>query len=243
MTDRGQSLSEFRPMPVDSYDGDAGGAAISSMSSKLPTGMVTFLMSDVEGSTRLWETGEAATAEAISRHYELIHTIVAAAPRATPARAGGGRQRRGGVRETLGRRRGSAGDPRSHGRGAMADRVSVAGPNSDSHRRDESEGFGELLRTDDHPLRTNEGNRPRRTGSGFRHDPRPRIRPPESRCLASPARYSPTEGPRHSREGLAALPPDGSTQTSRSCGPSAPCPTTFRCKCRASSDARSSSST
>jgi predicted ATPase/class 3 adenylate cyclase/DNA-binding CsgD family transcriptional regulator len=38
----------------------------------LPTGTVTFLMTDVEGSTRRWEEAPAAMAVAIPRHYELL---------------------------------------------------------------------------------------------------------------------------------------------------------------------------
>src|ERR1700722_3727859 len=44
---------------------------------QFPTGTVTFLMSDVEGSTRLWEAGEVLAAAAITRHYEVLHTVIA----------------------------------------------------------------------------------------------------------------------------------------------------------------------
>jgi class 3 adenylate cyclase len=37
----------------------------------LPTGTVTFLLTDVEGSTRAWERDRAAMAEAVARHYEI----------------------------------------------------------------------------------------------------------------------------------------------------------------------------
>ena len=43
----------------------------------LPTGVVTFLLSDVEGSTRLWEGDEEAMAAAIARHYDLLDAAVA----------------------------------------------------------------------------------------------------------------------------------------------------------------------
>ncbi len=42
----------------------------------LPTGVVTFLLSDVVGSTRLWEKAPTAMSDAVSRHEELIRTAV-----------------------------------------------------------------------------------------------------------------------------------------------------------------------
>jgi predicted ATPase/DNA-binding SARP family transcriptional activator len=42
----------------------------------LPTGVVTFMLTDVVGSTRLWETAPAAMADAISRHEELLRAAV-----------------------------------------------------------------------------------------------------------------------------------------------------------------------
>src|SRR5918996_1229250 len=38
----------------------------------LPTGVVTFCLSDIEGSTALWETDPAAMAEALVRHDEIV---------------------------------------------------------------------------------------------------------------------------------------------------------------------------
>ena len=42
----------------------------------LPTGTVTLLLTDIEGSTRLWEGGEDVAAAAIARHYELLDAAV-----------------------------------------------------------------------------------------------------------------------------------------------------------------------
>jgi predicted ATPase/class 3 adenylate cyclase/DNA-binding CsgD family transcriptional regulator len=42
----------------------------------VPTGTVTFLLSDVEGSTRLWERAPAAMAVAIPRHYALLDEAI-----------------------------------------------------------------------------------------------------------------------------------------------------------------------
>ena len=47
--------------------------------STLPTGVVTFLFSDLEGSTRLLEAhGNAAATQALARHHELFETLIAA---------------------------------------------------------------------------------------------------------------------------------------------------------------------
>ena len=47
------------------------------MSFELPTGAVTFLLSDVEGSSRLWETAGNVAGEAIARHEAIIASAVA----------------------------------------------------------------------------------------------------------------------------------------------------------------------
>ena len=44
--------------------------------SELPTGTVTFLLTDVEGSTKLWEAGADETAASIARHYELLEAAI-----------------------------------------------------------------------------------------------------------------------------------------------------------------------
>lgn len=43
----------------------------------IPTGTVTFLFSDIEGSTQRWERDSAAMQAALRRHDELLHAIVA----------------------------------------------------------------------------------------------------------------------------------------------------------------------
>src|ERR1700704_5563822 len=44
----------------------------------LPTGTVTFLFTDVEGSTRLWERAPDSMRRALARHDELIDNAVSA---------------------------------------------------------------------------------------------------------------------------------------------------------------------
>jgi serine/threonine protein kinase len=46
--------------------------------STLPTGVMTFCTSEIEGSTRLWESHPAAMAEALVRHDDLIAEVVEA---------------------------------------------------------------------------------------------------------------------------------------------------------------------
>src|SRR5262245_47423738 len=46
--------------------------------SELPTGTVTFLFTDVEGSTRLWEDYPDAMKDALARHDEILRDAVAA---------------------------------------------------------------------------------------------------------------------------------------------------------------------
>jgi class 3 adenylate cyclase/WD40 repeat protein len=50
----------------------------SGWASTLPTGVLTFVMSDIVGSTALWETQPEAMAGALVRHYELIAGVVEA---------------------------------------------------------------------------------------------------------------------------------------------------------------------
>jgi class 3 adenylate cyclase len=45
---------------------------------QLPTGTVTFLFTDIEGSTRLWERDSEAMSRALSRHDELLRNVVEA---------------------------------------------------------------------------------------------------------------------------------------------------------------------
>lgn len=60
------------------------------LESELPTGTVTFLLTDVEGSTKLWEAGADETAASIARHYELLDAAVALHGGARPVEQGEG---------------------------------------------------------------------------------------------------------------------------------------------------------
>jgi class 3 adenylate cyclase len=67
--------------------GDAPGFA-------LPTGTVTFLLTDVEGSSRRWEDAPTSMAVAVPRHYEILDEAIALNGGVRPGR----RQRRRRVR-------------------------------------------------------------------------------------------------------------------------------------------------
>jgi predicted ATPase/class 3 adenylate cyclase/DNA-binding CsgD family transcriptional regulator len=58
--------------------------------SVLPTGTVTLLLTDVEGSTQLWESGPDAAADAIARHYELLDAAIVLHGGARPVEQGEG---------------------------------------------------------------------------------------------------------------------------------------------------------
>src|SRR3954469_3412203 len=45
---------------------------------ELPTGTVTFLFTDIEGSTALWERDRAAMRVAVARQLAILHSLIAA---------------------------------------------------------------------------------------------------------------------------------------------------------------------
>jgi DNA-binding NarL/FixJ family response regulator/DNA-binding SARP family transcriptional activator/class 3 adenylate cyclase len=54
----------------------AGGEGVAPAPDELPTGVVTFLLTDVEGSSRLWELDSEAMASALELHDQLIEESV-----------------------------------------------------------------------------------------------------------------------------------------------------------------------
>jgi class 3 adenylate cyclase len=60
------------------------------MSDLLPTGMVTLLLADIEGSTQLWETHSDDTAAAVSRLDRTVVGVVAAHHGVRPVEQGEG---------------------------------------------------------------------------------------------------------------------------------------------------------
>src|SRR5882757_10191031 len=60
------------------------------MGETLPTGTVTLLLADVEGSTRLWEQGSVEMSAAVARLDEAVSRIVAAHQGVRPVEQGEG---------------------------------------------------------------------------------------------------------------------------------------------------------
>jgi predicted ATPase/class 3 adenylate cyclase len=58
-------------------DSPVGVDGVERVSCGLPVGTVTFLLTDVEGSTRLWEAAPQAMSAAITRHYALLDEAIA----------------------------------------------------------------------------------------------------------------------------------------------------------------------
>ena len=69
---------------------EAGVSGADQRAFSLPTGTVTFLLSDVEGSTQRWEEAPEAMAVAIPRHYELLDAAIVAPWRCPTGGAGRG---------------------------------------------------------------------------------------------------------------------------------------------------------
>jgi predicted ATPase/class 3 adenylate cyclase len=56
--------------------GDAGGVSVFEMVTSLPTGLVSFLFTDVEGSTRLWEQDRDAMAASLALHDQIMTSVI-----------------------------------------------------------------------------------------------------------------------------------------------------------------------
>jgi predicted ATPase/class 3 adenylate cyclase/DNA-binding CsgD family transcriptional regulator len=66
---KGQSLMWGEP-PVDAD-------SVEERTFQLPVGTVTFMLTDIEASTRLWESASEAMRAAVARHYELLDAAIA----------------------------------------------------------------------------------------------------------------------------------------------------------------------
>ena len=57
---------------------------------QLPLGTVTFLLTDIEGSTRAWQTERSGLAEAVQQHYEILDRAITAHGGVRPEEQGEG---------------------------------------------------------------------------------------------------------------------------------------------------------
>jgi predicted ATPase/DNA-binding SARP family transcriptional activator len=71
-------LAQDAALMAPASDTSTGDREVSSAAGELPTGVVTFLLTDIEGSSRLWEADAGAMAAALELHDELIAGTVAA---------------------------------------------------------------------------------------------------------------------------------------------------------------------
>jgi len=133
---------------------------------ELPAGTVTFLLTDIEGSTRLWERSPEAMEVALQRAQPAGHR------RDRRSWRGGGHLPRGGGQlfrrlcQRGGRGRGGRGLPVAARERAMADGCGAAGADGAAHRRGACAGRRLCRPRADQPVCPGEGDRARRAGAG-----------------------------------------------------------------------------
>ena len=76
-------------VPTPLFVGDADGGEVTG-GFVLPTGTVTFLMTDIEGSTRAWERRPEALTAAVPRHYEILDEAITSHGGVRPVEQGEG---------------------------------------------------------------------------------------------------------------------------------------------------------
>ena len=182
----------------------------------LPTGTVTLLMTDIEGSTRLWEASEDDAAVAIARHYQLLRRR-GRAPRRDPAgRAGRGRQRGRRLLQGLRRARRRARRAtrvRATRRGRPAGRCACASRSTPARRSCATRGTTSGRRS--FAARASAVDRSRRPDIALRRHSRPGGRRGSRRGRVARSRFAPAEGPRARRAGMAAVSPRSRRRHSR----------------------------
>jgi predicted ATPase/class 3 adenylate cyclase/DNA-binding SARP family transcriptional activator len=74
------TLAQIRELAILNHDpglaAPADGVAFETSGPTPPSGTLTFLMSDIEGSTRLWEEQPAAMSDALRRHNDLMRSAI-----------------------------------------------------------------------------------------------------------------------------------------------------------------------
>src|SRR5215217_3459708 len=72
-----RSASDVNPVPAcDNPQAPRPSVSLERTMPELPSGTVTFLFTDIEGSTALWEQDQAAMATAVERHHTLLRTAI-----------------------------------------------------------------------------------------------------------------------------------------------------------------------
>ncbi len=187
--DRGESFGEVGDVPPSS--------------GPLPTGTVTFLLTDIEGSTAAWERAPEATAAAVAEHYRLLDQAITAHSGQRPVEQGEGDS----VVAVFTR-----GD-RCRGRrcrgAAFVGRSRTGREDGGAHRRDRTARRGQLLRADGDPLRQVAGDRARRSGTGVGCNAAVDRWSIAGRLLVGRPRFTPPQGSRTCRACVAAVLPRG----------------------------------
>ena len=99
---------------------------------ELPSGTVTFLFTDLEGSTRLWEEYPDAMPAALARHDELLRDAIEShRGYVVKMRGDGVHAVFASVRDALSA---AVGAQRGAGRGGVGEDRAVAGPHGRAHR-------------------------------------------------------------------------------------------------------------
>ena len=73
---RRDEIAPISLLPAFAWSGRAMSDNVSEGKLSLPVGTVTFLLTDIESSTRLWQDAPDDMAEAVTRHYEILHDAV-----------------------------------------------------------------------------------------------------------------------------------------------------------------------
>ena len=156
---------------------------------ELPTGTVTFLFTDLEGSTRLWEEHPDAMQRALARHDEILRDAI---ERTTARRQDHRRRRPRCVRDRAGRGRAARATRSSRCVEAWGDDRAIAGPDGHPHRPGGA-ARRRLLRHRGEPGRTADVRRRTVDRSWCRWRPSelvarrsPTVRPLRSRRASSP---------------------------------------------------------
>ena len=118
----------------------------------LPTGTVTFLMTDIEGSTRAWVREADAMPAAVSRHYEILDETVAAHGGVRPVEQGEGDSIVAAFSRASDAVAAAVTAQQLLGSEQWPDGVSLPGAHGDSHGRGAVAGRRELLRLDGDPV-------------------------------------------------------------------------------------------